>query len=157
MPVAAYAGPRSIMEQVSPLGPAYQAGTLSGNPLGMAAGIATLGLCRADGFYENLQAKAARLASGLRSAGAEADVTVQTGAAGGMLGMSILDRPVRNFADAQAGDHELYARFFRAMLDRGVWLPPSGYEAMFVSAAHNDDAINQVIEAARESFRSAKS
>ncbi len=157
MPVAAYAGPQALMEQLSPLGPVYQAGTLSGNPIGMAAGIATLKICQRDGFYEELSAKSKRLADGLRAAAAAAGVTVQTGATGGMFGLAMLDRPVRNFADAQAADHELFARFFRAMLDRGVWLPPSGYEAMFVSDAHDEAALEQVIDAARESFRSAAS
>ena len=155
MPVAAYGGPKSLMERVSPLGPMYQAGTLSGNPIGLAAGIATLSICRAEGFYEGLHTCASRLADGLRSAAAQAGVTVQTGARGGMLGMAMLDRPVRNFADAGACDHALFAGFFRAMLDRGVWLPPSGYEAMFVSAAHDDEAITRIIAAAAESFRSA--
>ena len=157
MPVAAYCGPKSLMKQVSPLGPMYQAGTLSGNPIGMAAGIATLKICETDGFYDRLHAKSSRVAAGLRAAAAETGIAVQTGAMGGMLGMAILDRPVRNFADAQACDHELFARFFRAMLDRGVWLPPSGYEAMFVSAAHDEEAIAGIIKAAKESFRSAAS
>jgi glutamate-1-semialdehyde 2,1-aminomutase len=152
LPVAAYGGPRAVMELVSPLGPVYQAGTLSGNPLGMAAGIATLTLCRADGFYGALHERARHLADGLTDAAARAGMPVQTGAAGGMLGMAFLDRPVRNFGDAQACDHARYGRFFRAMLDRGVWLPPSGYEAMFISAAHDDAAITRVLEAARESF-----
>jgi len=91
---------------------------------------------------------------GLQAAAAEAGIAVQTGATGGMLGMAILDRPVRNFADAQACDHDLFAGFFRAMLDRGVWLPPSGYEAMFVSGAHDDEAIGWILDAARESFQS---
>lgn len=157
LPVAAYSGRKDLMQQVSPLGPMYQAGTLSGNPLGMAAGIATLQLCRADGFYDQLASKAARIAEGFRSAAGKAGIKVQTGALGGMLGLALLDRPVRNFADAQAADHELYARFFQAMLDRGVWLPPSGYEAMFVSAAHDDAAIDVIIAAARESFLVAAS
>ncbi len=157
LPVAAYSGRKDLMQQVSPLGPMYQAGTLSGNPLGMAAGIATLQLCRADGFYDQLASKAARIAEGFRSAAGEAGIKVQTGALGGMLGLALLDRPVRSFADAQAADHELYARFFQAMLDRGIWLPPSGYEAMFVSAAHDDAAIDVIIAAARESFRMAAS
>ncbi|MEW6249930.1 MAG: glutamate-1-semialdehyde 2,1-aminomutase [Planctomycetota bacterium] len=157
MPVAAYAGPKALMEMVSPCGPVYQAGTLSGNPLGMAAGLATLRLCRVDGFYERLQAKASRLADGFRAAAAAAGLTVQTAARGGMLGLALRERPVRNFADAQACDHALYARFFRAMLDRGVWLPPSGYEALFVSAAHDDAALAHIIAAAGESFRSIRS
>jgi glutamate-1-semialdehyde 2,1-aminomutase len=156
MPVAAYGGPKSIMERVSPLGPVYQAGTLSGNPIGMAAGIATLALCGAEGFYPTLEQRARRLADGLRAAGADAGVAVHSGAAGGMWGFAFLDRPVRNFADAQAADHLRFARFFRAMLDRGVWLPPSGYEAMFVSSAHDDQAITWMLDAARESLRESQ-
>jgi len=154
MPVAAYGGRKELMELVSPLGPAYQAGTLSGNPLGMAAGIATLEICRQPSFYDRLSLKAAHLTEGLREAGADAGITVQVGATGGLLGMALSDQPVRNFADAQACDHELFAQFFHEMLERGVWLPPSGYEAMFLSAAHDDAAIGRVIEAASESFRS---
>ncbi|UCE59269.1 MAG: aminotransferase class III-fold pyridoxal phosphate-dependent enzyme, partial [Phycisphaerales bacterium] len=156
MPVAAYGGTRSIMERVSPLGPMYQAGTLSGNPLGMAAGIATLRICGEAGFYEALEAKAKRLTEGIRGVAADAGVAIQTGVQGGMFGMALFDRKVNNFTDAQACDHELYAKFFRAMLDRGVWLPPSGYEAMFVSAAHDDSAIDVIVDAAGESFRSIK-
>ncbi len=119
----------------------------------MASGVATLRLCRAAGFYGALYAKAVRLTDGLRAAAQEAGLPLQTDARGGMFGMALLDRPVRNFADAQACDHELFARFFRAMLERGVWLPPSGYEAMFVSSAHDDDSLSLIVEAARESFR----
>ena len=154
MPVAAYGGPRSVMELVSPLGPMYQAGTLSGNPIGMAAGIATLSICKEGGFYENLEAKAARLTEGLSAVASDVGVALQTGVRGGMFGMALLNRPVRNFADAQACDHDLYAKFFRAMLDNGVWLPPSGYEAMFVSAAHDDASVERVIDAAGKAFRS---
>jgi glutamate-1-semialdehyde 2,1-aminomutase len=157
MPVAAYGGPRALMEMVSPLGPVYQAGTLSGNPLGMAAGIATLRLCRREGFYAMLQTRAQKLADGLRAAGVDAGVPVQAGAAGGMLGFALFDRPVRTFADAQACDHARFARFFRAMLDRGVWLPPSGYEALFISAAHDDTLITRVIDAAQASLRATTS
>ncbi len=154
MPVAAFGGAKELMELVSPLGPTYQAGTLSGNPVGMVSGIVTLKLCRAAGFYEALHSRSVQLALGLRAAAAEAGITVQTGATGGMLGMAMLDRPVCNFADAQACDHARFAGFFRAMLDRGVWLPPSGYETMFVSAAHDDDAVGRILDAARESFQS---
>lgn len=152
MPVAAYAGRRDLMEQVSPLGPTYQAGTLSGNPVGMASGIATLQLCRAPGFYENLQRSTSRLADGLRAAADAAGVPMQTGATGGMLGMAFSTKPVRNYDDAAACDHDSFHRFFHAMLDRGVWLPPSSYEAMFVSAAHDDAVIDAVVNAAAESF-----
>jgi len=157
MPVAAYGGRREIMEQVSPLGPVYQAGTLSGNPLAMAAGLATLRLCQRRGFYGALAARCQRLTDGLRSAARDAGVPVQAGFTGGMFGFSFADRPARNFDDARACDHLRYAAFFRAMLDRGVWLPPSGYEAMFLSSAHDDATIDRVIEAATESFRSATS
>ncbi|UCC32779.1 MAG: glutamate-1-semialdehyde 2,1-aminomutase [Phycisphaerales bacterium] len=157
MPVAAYGGPRSIMEKVSPLGPVYQAGTLSGNPIGMAAGIATLRICRENGFYTKLYANIRRLVDGLDGAARQAGIALQTDAEGGMFGMALFNRPVRNFDDAKACDHGLYARFFRAMLDRGVWLPPSGYEVMFVSSAHDKAAIDQVIDAAREAFRSVAS
>ncbi len=157
MPVAAFCGAKALMEQLSPLGPTYQAGTLSGNPIGMAAGLATLRICQQEGFYDSLYAKAFRIAESLASAAADAGITIQTGAMGGMLGLAFLDRPVRNFADAQAVDHELFAKFFRAMLDRGVWLPPSGYEAMFVCAAHDDEAVAHIIDAAAESFRSIAS
>ena len=157
MPVAAYGGAKAIMEQVSPLGPVYQAGTLSGNPIGMAAGIATLRICQAGGFYDKLHTTIRRLVEGLEAGARQAGISLQTGAEGGMFGMALLDRPVRNFDDAGACDHDLYARFFRAMLDRGVWLPPSGYEAMFVSSAHDKEAIDHVVTAAAEAFRSVTS
>jgi glutamate-1-semialdehyde 2,1-aminomutase len=153
MPVAAYGGSRALMEQISPLGPVYQAGTLSGNPVGMAAGIATLRICSAPGFYDSLHDQTARLTKGLCAAASEAGVPVRTGSRGGMFGLAFSNRTPRNFADVQACDHEAFARFFRHMLDRGVWLPPSGYEAMFTSSAHDDAALAQVVEAAGESFR----
>jgi len=154
MPVAAYGGPRVLMEQLSPLGPVYQAGTLSGNPLGMAAGIATLRLCRTQGFYESLQEKSSILTAGLRSAASDAGVSVQTGSIGGMLGMALSERPVHDFGDAEGCDHDSYARFFHEMLAGGVWLPPSSYEAMFVSSAHDGRAIDRVLSAARAGFAS---
>ena len=152
MPVAAYGARRELMELVSPLGPMYQAGTLSGNPLGMASGLATLTLCQAPHFYDDLQAKARRLAEGLRREAHTIGVPLQTHAMGGMMGLAFSDRPVRDFVDATACDHKRYAAFFHAMLDRGVWLPPSSYEAFFVSSAHSEIDVEQVISAARESF-----
>jgi glutamate-1-semialdehyde 2,1-aminomutase len=154
MPVAAYGGPRALMSLVSPMGPMYQAGTLSGNPVGMAAGTATLRLCEAVGFHDALHRKSTRLTDTLCALAADVGIAVQSGAQGGLMGISFSQRRVRNFADAQACDHALFAKFFHAMLDRGVWLPPSGYEAMFLSAAHDDDAIATVIESARDAFRS---
>ncbi|MBN2563779.1 MAG: glutamate-1-semialdehyde 2,1-aminomutase [Phycisphaerae bacterium] len=152
MPVAAYGGPRSLMEKLSPLGPTYQAGTLSGNPVGMAAGIATLRLCHTPGFYESLGDKTSQLAEGLRATASEAGIPLCTVSRGGMLGLAFSAQPPRNFADVQACDHAAFGKFFHAMLDRGVWLPPSGYEAMFVSAAHDDAAIRGIITVAAEAF-----
>ncbi len=153
MPVAAYGGRGELMKQVSPLGATYQAGTLSGNPIGMAAGLATLALCKTNGFYATLQDKTTRLAEGLKAAADANGVALQTNATGGMLGLSFSDRPVRNFDDAQQCDHAGFADFFHAMLERGVWLPPSGYESMFVSAAHDEDAIEQIVAAARSFWK----
>ena len=153
MPVAAYAGPRRFMERLSPLGPIYQAGTLSGNPIGMAAGIATLELCGEAGFYERLCGRTRDLALRLQREADRLGVPVETGACGGMFGFAFTRRPLTNFADAGAGDHQRFKGFFHAMLDRGVWLPPSSYEAMFVSAAHTEEDVQQVVEAARSSLR----
>ncbi len=157
MPAAAYGGSRALMSVVSPLGPMYQAGTLSGNPVAMAAGIATLGLCRETGFYERLQASATRLTEGLRRAASDAGLTLQAAALGGMFGFSFSPRPVRDFADARACDHDLYAKFFHALLERGVFLPPSGYEAMFLSSAHDELVVGEVLEAAERAFGSLRS
>jgi glutamate-1-semialdehyde 2,1-aminomutase len=152
LPVAAYCGPRRIMETVSPLGPMYQAGTLSGNPLGMASGIATLKLCQEDGFYDKLGAQTKKLAEGLKRAADDAGVPLSTGSTGGMMGVAFSGTPLTNYDDAAAQDHDAFKAFFQAMLDRGVWLPPSSYEAMFISAAHGDEAIDAVVNAAKESF-----
>ena len=156
MPVAAYGGSRKLMKNVSPLGPMYQAGTLSGNPIGMAAGLATLSICQRKGFYETVGRTTRRLAEGLKTAAKDADIEVQTAACGGMLGFAFSNKPVRNFEDAQACDHERFKRFFVNMLDRGVWLPPSGYEAMFVSAAHGDEEVARIVQAGGESLRHLK-
>lgn len=154
MPVAAYAGPRSLMEKVAPLGSVYQAGTLSGNPLGMVAGVETLRLCKTAGFYESLHEKVVRITHGWQEAAKAAGIHVQTTSMGGMMGMFFSDSLVHNFDEAKACDHALFARFFQAMLNNGIWLPPSGYEALFLSAAHDDEAIQRIIDAAKEAFRS---
>ncbi len=153
MPVAAYAARRELMELVAPVGPMYQAGTLSGNPVGMAAGLATLRLCQNEQFYERLEEGALALADGLREAASGCGIAVQTLAVGGMLGLFFSAKPVSNFADAKACDLESFKRFFHAMLKRGVWLPPSPFEAMFISAAHGEREIEHVLRAAREAFR----
>ncbi len=153
MPVAAYAGPARLLDQVSPAGPVYQAGTLSGNPVGMAAGLATLQLCQGDGFYEHLTKLTSRLAEGFAEGARDAGINLVTDCIGGMLGFSFSSQPICNFEDAQAADHDRFGRFFHAMLDRGVWLAPSGYEACFVSAAHTDTDIDAVIAAATSAFQ----
>ncbi|NOS99059.1 MAG: glutamate-1-semialdehyde 2,1-aminomutase [Phycisphaerales bacterium] len=153
LPVAAYAGSRALMEQISPTGPVYQAGTLSGNPVAMATGIATLDLCRRDGFYESLHARSTALASALADAASAHSIPLVTDALGGMMGFAFGRPPLRDFDDVRGCDHQRFARFFHAMLDRGVWLPPSGYETWFLSAAHDDDSVAHVVDAASESFR----
>jgi len=152
LPSAAYGGRRDLMSQVSPLGPVYQAGTLSGNPVAMAAGIATLELCEEESFYDCLGATAGALCDGLRGAARAAGVPVRVGHTGGMVGLAFAEKPVRDFDDAKACDHERFAKFFHAMLQRGVWLPPSDYEALFVSCAHDEAAIATIVDAAAESF-----
>lgn len=157
LPVAAYTGPRRVMERLSPAGPVYQAGTLSGSPVGMAAGLATLRLCSQPGFYQRLHQLSARLVKGLLGAAREAGVAMSADAQGGMLGFTFTPEPIRNYADAKTGDHALYGRFFHAMLRRGVWLPPSSYEASFISAAHTEGDIDTVVGAAAESLAEATS
>jgi len=153
MPLAAYGGRRDLMELVSPLGPVYQAGTLSGNPLAVAAGLATLRRCDAA-TYQRLSASSAALARGICDATRAVNIPIKAGFCGGLWGFAFSDRPIRGFDDAKKCDHPLYAKFFQAMLDRGVFLPPSGYEAMFVSAAHDHSVVAAVLEAAADAFRS---
>jgi len=152
LPVAAYGGKRHIMERVAPLGPVYQAGTLSGNPLAMRAGLATLPKLEAPGFYDAMNRRTQRLAEGFRSALKEAGVTGQVNVAGSLLTLFFCEQPVRNYNDAKKSDTKKFAKFFQAMLERGVFLPPSQYEALFVSAAHTDSDIDRTISAARESL-----
>ena len=152
LPVGAYGGRRDIMEMVAPQGPVYQAGTLAGNPLAMTAGITTLRLL-ADGVaYRRLEASAVSLEDGLRRAAGETETPVRINRAGSMLTVFFTAEPVTDFASASRSDTERYAAFFRRMLARGIFLPPSQFEAMFVSLAHGDDEIRQTIEAARESL-----
>jgi glutamate-1-semialdehyde 2,1-aminomutase len=152
LPVAAYGGKRHIMARVAPLGPVYQAGTLSGNPLAMRAGLATLPKLEAPGFYEAVNRRTQRLAEGFRSALKEAGVAGQVNVAGSLLTLFFCEQPVRNYDDAKKSDTKKFAKFFQEMLERGVFLPPSQYEALFVSAAHTDSDIDRTITAARESL-----
>jgi len=155
MPVGAYGGRRELMEQVSPAGPVYQAGTLSGNPVAMAAGLAMLELVQAPGFHESLEATTNMLCDGLEAAAREAGVPLHTNRVGGMFGMFFSDLPVDTYAGAVACDVSAFRRFFHAMLERGVFLAPSAFEAGFVSSAHGGEEIARTLDAARAAFRQA--
>lgn len=154
MPVGAFGGKREFMELVAPSGPVYQAGTLSGNPVAMAAGLATLELIKAPGFYEALSEKTRMLTEGLQ---AEADffgIPFTTTRVGGMFGLYFSNaEKIVNFEQSGAVNVDLFKQFFHAMLDRGVYLAPSAYEAGFVSSAHTEEHISATIDAARESLR----
>lgn len=155
LPCAAYGGPKRLMELVSPAGSVYQAGTLSGNPLAMAGGLATLDILQEAGTYEALERRSAMLAEGLIDAADKAGVPLALNRVGSMLTPFFVreqGRPVTNFAQATAGDTRAYATFFHAMLDNAVFLAPSQYEAMFVSLAHTDKVIEQTIRAAEDAF-----
>ncbi len=154
LPVAAYGGKREIMEHVAPLGPVYQAGTLSGNPLAMRAGLATLPKLEVPGFYEDVNRKTERLAEGLRVALKEAKVHGEVSIAGSLLTMFFTDAPVRNYADAKKSDSARFATFFQSMLERGIFIAPSQFEALFVSAAHTDSDLDRAITATHESLAS---
>ncbi len=153
MPLGAYGGRRDVMERLAPAGPVYQAGTLSGNPIAVAAGLATLeALCDAPP-YDRLRAATERLADGITQAARAAGVPVVVQRCESMWTAFFTDRPVRNYDDAKATDTRAFARFHAAMLRRGVLLPPSAFEACFVSAAHDDDVLDRTLEAAAEALR----
>jgi len=153
LPVAAYGGRREIMEMIAPLGPIYQAGTLSGNPLAMRAGLATLAKLETPGFYSALDRKAERLVVGLSKAIRESGVPALVNAAGSLLTLFFTAEPIRDYADAKQSDTARFGAFFREMLARQILLPPSQFEAWFVSAAHTDDDIERTISAARSSLQ----
>ncbi len=153
LPVGAYGGRRDLMERMAPLGPVYQAGTLAGNPLAMAAGIATLQILCQPSNYDRLEALGSRLEAGLRDAAEQAGVPVTVNRVGSILTGFFVEGSVRNYEDAIKADTASYARFHRAMLGRGVYLAPSQFEAAFVSLAHSDDDIGRTIDAAGESLR----
>ena len=153
MPVGAFGGRREIMQQVSPAGPVYQAGTLSGNPMAMAAGLATLRAITAPGFHATLAARTTRLLEGMRAEAAQAGIAFTTAQAGTMFGLFFSEETrVDTYAQATACNVERFRRFFHAMLDGGVYLAPSAFEAGFISAAHDDEVIAETLAAAREAL-----
>ena len=153
MPVGAFGGKREIMEKISPLGPVYQAGTLSGNPVAMTAGLKTLELISAPGFFDELTHKTSHLVNGLREKAEAAGVPVAVNQVGGMFGLFFTDAEVvTNFAESTACNQEQFKKFFHAMLDRGVYMAPSAFEAGFVSIAHSETDIEQTVGYAREAF-----
>ena len=140
------------MSQIAPSGPIYQAGTLSGNPVAMAAGLATLALIQAPGFYEQLAMKTTQLREGLQQAADEAGIAFSTTGVCAMFGLFFRAGPINNYADAMGSDSAQFKQFFHGMLKRGVYFAPSAFEAGFLSSAHGDIEISHTLEAARDVF-----
>jgi glutamate-1-semialdehyde 2,1-aminomutase len=153
VPVAAYGGRAELMDHVAPLGPVYQAGTLAGNPLAMRAGVAALKQLTKPGLYDGMKQMAEKLVSGLRAELAHARIPAQINAIGSLATIFFTGAPVRNYTDAKRSDTKRYAKFFREMLDRGIFLAPSQFEAAFISAAHTVADIDRTVAAARESLQ----
>ncbi len=149
MPLGAFGGRRDIMQCIAPLGPVYQAGTLSGNPVAVAAGLATLKLVAGPGFYEQLTERTRSLVDGLNAVGREQGVPFSAQSVGGMFGLYFAAEPPRSYAEVMRSDREAFNRFFHRMLAEGVYLAPSAFEAGFVSAAHTGAEIEQTVAAAR--------
>ena len=157
MPVGAYGGRRDLMQQIAPAGPIYQAGTLSGNPVAMAAGLAMLELVQAPGFHDELARRTRLLCDGLQAWADSAGVPFSTNRVGAMFGLFFTsEKNVENYAQAIACDSAAFNRFFHAILERGVFLAPSAFEAGFLSSAHDEDVIGATLDAAREAFAEAK-
>jgi glutamate-1-semialdehyde 2,1-aminomutase len=154
MPLAAFGGPRAIMEQMAPLGPVYQAGTLSGNPVATACGLATLREIRKPGFFEGLSARTQSLVDGLKGAAAEAGVPFSADCQGGMFGFFMLPELPSNYSQVMKTDSPTFNKVFHGLLDRGVYIAPALYEAGFVSGAHSQADIDATVAAAREVFKS---
>ncbi len=153
MPVGAFGGVRKIMECLAPLGPVYQAGTLSGNPVAMAAGLKTLELIAQPGFYEALTEKTEKLTSGLKARANQAGIALSTNMVGGMFGLFFsAEEQVSTFAQVMQCDQNLFKRFFHAMLEEGIYLAPSAFEAGFVSAAHSDEDLEKTLDTAAAIF-----
>lgn len=157
LPVGAFAGPARYLDQIAPSGAVYQAGTLSGNPVAMACGLATLQLVAEPGFHDRLARTTTRLAEGLQALGARHGVPISTNHVPGMFGLFFTDKPrVVSFKDVMACDVARFKRFFHAMLDAGVYLAPSAFEAGFVSAAHSDDDVERTLEAAGRALEKSR-
>ena len=151
MPVGAFGGKREYMELVAPSGPVYQAGTLSGNPVAMAAGLANLDLITVPGFYEGLAAKTTALVEGLREAANQAGVSMTFSQVGGMFGLFFTDQlEVTTFSEVMACDVEAFKRLFHGLLEAGVYLAPSAFEAGFVSSAHSEEDIRETVGSAQD-------
>ena len=156
MPVGAFGGRRDIMQCIAPLGPVYQAGTLSGNPVAVAAGLATLRLVQSAGFYDRLAASTAKMINGLVDAAKSNGITFSAQSVGGMFGLYFRSTPPQSYAEVMECDKDKFNHFFHAMLDEGIYLAPSAFEAGFVSAAHSDLEISQTIDAAQRIFAAMK-
>jgi len=156
LPVGAYGGHEDIMNLLAPLGPVYQAGTLSGNPLAMAAGIETLKVLRTKGFYRKLERSSAKLENGLKKAARHAGCAVSLNRAGSMLGLFFTEKEVTDYSSAKSSNTSAHRIFFQSMLDQGIYLPPSAFETMFVSAAHTVSDISTTVEAAESAFQAAQ-
>jgi len=157
LPLAAYGGRRNLMQRLAPEGPVYQAGTLSGNPLAVRAGLETLRKLEAPGFYDKLNARASLLVEGLKRAIAETGAPAQVTSVGSLLTVFFGTEAIRDYEGAKKSDTKRFGEFFREMLSRGVLLPPSQFEALFVSAAHTNEDIGRTVAAARESLQTALS
>lgn len=153
MPLAAFGGPRAVMEQLAPLGPVYQAGTLSGNPVATACGLATLREIQRPGFFEQLSARTRSLVDGLLAAARDVGMPLVGDCEGGMFGFFFASQMAQNYTEVMATDKDAFNRFFHGMLERGVYLAPALYEAGFVSSAHSEADIAQTVAAARQALR----
>jgi len=156
LPVGAYGGKKEIMSLIAPEGDVYQAGTLSGNPLAMSAGIATLKILKRSGVYENLEKKTKRLVNGIKEAAKKYDIPLQINQIASMFSIFFNKNPVKNYETALKSDNEMFIKYFYGMLKRGIYLAPSAYEASFVSIAHTDEDIDKTIEAVDKTFKEIK-
>ena len=153
LPVGAYGGRKDIMSMIAPAGPVYQAGTLSGNPLAMTAGIKTLELLQQEGTYEKLDAMTSRLIEGIKKSANSNGIPINGDSVSAMFGFFLCEGPVRNFEEAKSTNSDLFGKLHREMLNRGVYLAPSSFEAGFTSLAHSEVEIDQTLEAFDQSFK----